>query len=231
MTPTPAKNVLSPGPLLPVVGLVGSVVGLCFPPLLLISLGLGVYSLLRANKDPAWAVRKQIAQMTIAVSAAGLLVTSAVIIPGVKRRQLYLRQLECHAALDVLYQAQARLYAKEKRYTTRPSELDTPTPHGRFILRLAAEGELSEVGQWLEAPAPDATTSKGLDEAVPKLIVREVGVRGDCPACSITMLCAANLDEDSTLDVWTVSSVERTDGSGNKIPGGVAWNELDDVAR
>lgn len=230
-SPPPPSTALTPGPMLPVAGLVLSVVGLCLPPLLLVSLGLGAYAVLRAGRDPAWAGRKQVAQMSVAVSLAGMLVLTAIIVPGLKRRQLYLKQVECQQALNALYGAQSRLYAKEKRYTARLSELDEQVPPGRFILRLAAEGPLAEVGQGLDEAAFAPLTSAAVDDALPQLLRREVGVRGVCPACSVTMLCATDLDADTTLDVWTVSSVERTGADGSKVPGGVAWCESDDGAR
>ena len=55
-------------------------------------------------------------------------------------------------------------------------------------------------------------------------------LRGECPACSVTMLCATQLDSDETPDVWTVSTVERAGSQGEKIAGGIAWCDVDDVA-
>lgn len=217
--------------MLPVVGLVLSVISLCVPGLQVVSFALGLYSFRRAKKDPEWAVRKQISEMTMAVSAAGLLVHLAVILPTLKRRQAYLAKMECHGALSTLHVAQQRFYEKNKRYTTKLSELEGPLPSGRFVLRLAAEGTLEEVGQRVDEMRFPKFSSAAIDEGVPQILRREVGVKGDCPACSVTMLCATNLDEDPTIDVWTVSSIERTAADGSKIAGGIPWCELDDTAK
>ena len=215
--------------MLPVVALILSVVGLCFPPLLLVSGALGLYGYLKAQRDPVWAPRKQITQMTMAVSGAGLLIVVGLLLPNYKIYQVRVKQMECQKTLASLYAAQAHFYAKEKRYTTRLSDLDWQPPRGRDLVRLAAEGPLDEVGQGIDEAKFPSLSTRIVDEKVPKMLRGEVGVRGDCPACSVTMLCATNLDADDQVDVWTVSTIERIGNSGEKIPGGIPWCELDDV--
>ena len=208
-----------------------SLVGLCFPPLLLFTGALGAYGFWKSTRDPTWAARKQITQMTMAVSGAGLLIFVGLALPNFKRYQLRVKQVECKETLVSLHAAQTRLYAAEKRYTTRLSELDWKPPRGRAIIRLAAEGALEEVGQAVDEGRFPSLSSKAIDEAVPKLVRGEVGVRGDCPACSVTMLCATELDGDAQPDVWTISTVERVGSRGEKIPGGISWCEVDDVTQ
>jgi hypothetical protein len=221
------KSTISPGPMLPVVGLVLSVVGLCLPPLLLVAFGIGLYSLFRSRTDPAWLPRKQIAQMTMAVSAAGTLVLVGLLLPNIKRAQFRIAQMECQKRLGAIYAAEQAFYAREKRYTTKVSELGIDVPKGRGILRFSAEGPLDLGVDETQFPKLD---SAAIDDGVPKLMRGEVGIKGECPACSITVLCATNLDADPTVDVWTVSSIERTGSSGEKMPGGIPWCEVDDLA-
>ncbi len=230
MTPSPPPP-LSYGPLLPVVVLILSVVGLCFPPLLLITGALGAFGFWKSSRDPVWAPRKQVTQMTMAVSGAGLLIFVGLALPNFKRYQLRVKQLECKETLVSLHSAQARLYAAEKRYTTHLSELDWKPPRGRSIIRLAAEGSLDEVGLGVDETRFPSVSSKAIDDAVPKLVRGEVGVRGDCPACSVTMLCASQLDGDDAADVWSISTVERLGNRGEKISGGISWCEVDDVTQ
>ena len=217
--------------MLPVVAMILSVVGLCVPPLLVITGLLGVYCYFKAVRDPAWAPRKQIAQMTMAVSGAGLLIFVGLLLPNFKRYQLRVKQMECQKTLALLHGAQSRFYEKQKRYTTKLSELDWQPPRGRDILRLSPEGPLEEVGQTIDEVKFPSLHSKAIDDKVPKVLRGEVGVRGDCPACSITMLCATELDGDDEVDVWTVSTIERIGSRGEKIPGGIPWCELDDVGQ
>lgn len=66
---------------------------------------------------------------------------------------------------------------------------------------------------------------------MPKLVRYSTGLQGVCPACSVTMLCATELDGDDQPDVWTVSTIERAGNRGEKIAGGIAWCEVDDVTQ
>ena len=107
-----------------------------------------------------------------------------------------------------------------------------------------AHGHLSREGggQRPRQPHPDAPVGQGFDEvehpslhtdavdaAIPKVVRNVVGLSGQCPACSIVMLCASELDGDATAEVWTVSTLERLGGNGEKIVGGMPWLESDDV--
>jgi hypothetical protein len=42
---------------------------------------------------------------------------------------------------------------------------------------------------------------------------------------------AANLDDDATVDCWSIATVARVAADGTRIPEGVPHNEVDDVAR
>jgi type IV pilus assembly protein PilA len=52
-----------------------------------------------------------------------------------------------------------------------------------------------------------------------------IGVQGS----DFTAACIGNIDNDPTLDVWTISSAERTDASGGTVPPGTPLNEVNDV--
>ena len=209
MTPSPAPQPPQ-GPTLPVVAMILSLVGLCFPPLLLVTGALGFYCYWRGRTDPHWALRKQICQMTMAVSGAGLVIFVAVAIPSFKKGQLRLKQLECKETLTSLYAAQQRLYENEKRYTTKLEELDS-------------RPELKNVTVYLTNEQPIS--------GVPALVQSATGVHGECPACSVTMLCTRQIDNDDLQDTWSISTIERLGDRGEKIPGGLAWCEVDDVTQ
>ena len=235
MSDQPARE---EGPMLPVVAMVLSVAGLCVPPMLLITLGLGLYGYLRGRRDAKWALRKQVTQMTMAVSGAGIIIFLGLGLPNFKRYQMRTRQLECRETLSELHAAQQKFYAREKRYTTKLSELLPAPQRGEVLLRLAPEGALwtgglptaEQVGQGFDEAKYPQLSTRAVDEALPKLVVHELGIKGDCPACSVTMLCATNLDGDAMVDVWTVSTIERLGDRGEHIAGGLPWNEIDDVS-
>lgn len=211
---------ISHGPLLPVVGLILSVVGLPVIPLLPVALVICIYSAIRARRDPKWAMRKQLADMTIAVSAAGALVIAGVMLPGFKRRQQYMAQLECKTVLSRAYEAERSFYEVNKRYSVRVKELGVGAPKGP-LLRLAREGDDAAAGG---NPAI-------IEAQTPQLIAQEIGLHGECPACSITLMCLNEIDGDPMPDVWTVSTIERIGSDGSRIAGGVPWNEVDDATR
>jgi hypothetical protein len=211
---------ISQGPMLPVVGLVLCVVGLPIIPLLPVALIIGVYSAIRARRDPAWAMRKQIADLTIAVSAAGALIITGMAIPSYKRQRLRMAQLECRTVLSNAYEAERTFYEKNKRYAVSVTELGVTAPVDQR-LRLAPTGD----------DAARGGTAAIVEANVPQLIAQDVGLHGACPACSITMLCLNDVDGDPMPDVWTVSTIERIGTDGAKIPGGVPWNEVDDLTR
>jgi hypothetical protein len=63
---------------------------------------------------------------------------------------------------------------------------------------------------------------------LPSEIARMVGVSGQCPECNMTMVCAANFDSDSTLDIWSISTADRTIGT-EVISAGEVFHHVDDV--
>jgi hypothetical protein len=215
-------------PLLPLAALIMSVLGLCFPPLLLISGALGVYLWLRSGKVDQWAARKQMTWATLAISGAGLVIFLGMGLPKFKRYQLRAQQMECREVLVKLVEAQQGLYAKEKRYTEQLAELGLSLQPGMGVVRLAGRGEVS-LG--VDATRSTKATTAEVDQRIPHLVRAELGIHGDCPACSVTMLCAAQVDDDPTLDIWTVSTIGRTGNAGEYIAGGIPWNETDDVAQ
>lgn len=75
-------------------------------------------------------------------------------------------------------------------------------------------------------------TSVSLRAKLPPFIEAEVGVRGDCDAgtCGFTAACIANLDDDETPDVWTVSTEPTVDLNGETIPPGVPAHRVSDRA-
>jgi hypothetical protein len=60
-------------------------------------------------------------------------------------------------------------------------------------------------------------------------VAQQTGMLGECPECDITMACAGNLDGDDTLDVWTISTGERTLPNDTIIPPGEVFHHVDDV--
>ncbi len=70
-------------------------------------------------------------------------------------------------------------------------------------------------------------------ETLPPQVASLAGFRGSqCPQgadCSITLLCAGNIDRDDTLDVWSISTVERTGPDGERYMPGEPVHHVNDV--
>ncbi|MFO0599632.1 MAG: hypothetical protein U0228_30275 [Myxococcaceae bacterium] len=198
---------------LPLIALVLSVVGLCFPPLLLVSFTLGLIVFTR--KDPRFEKRKQFGQMAMLVSGVGALIFVAMVLPNYKRFTYRRQQDRCRVALTDVVTAERAFYEANKRYAVTMRDLP-PT--------LAPPPLLIIVG-----PGADGKSGPALEPDMLKILLDQAGLHGDCPACSFTALCAQQLDGDPTIDTWSVSSIERLGANGEKIAGGLPWNETDDV--
>lgn len=65
---------------------------------------------------------------------------------------------------------------------------------------------------------------------VPPEVLASAGVEGTCPACELTIVAAGNLDEDTTIDVWSISTKARTI-NGDEVPADVPFNHVNDRER
>ena len=71
--------------------------------------------------------------------------------------------------------------------------------------------------------------NEAIEKGVPQEIWADSGVEGECPkACSITIVAAGNIDNDGTIDVWTVSTKDRVIG-GVSVPAGMPHNDVNDL--
>ncbi len=75
---------------------------------------------------------------------------------------------------------------------------------------------------------PAAVTSAYV-AAIPPALLAEAGVHGTCPdACWVTVIAVGNVDKDADLDVWSISTRDRTYG-GVPVPAGQPFNHHDDL--
>jgi type IV pilus assembly protein PilA len=222
------------------VALVLAVGSLCFPPLLVAALVLAVVSLARGNQ-PAFAARRGLAVAALVVSAVAVPlwgVVAAVAIPAFVRAQARARQLDCTAQLQLALEAERRFFADHGRYSVHPAEVGFGAEaNTRSLLRFDNIGPLATAGQLPPADAvgfaPRAdrtsTTVEALDEGLGIEVRQHLGIHGACPDCSIGLACAGNLDLDPALDVWSISSAERSAPGGPTVPAGAPFQHLDDL--
>ncbi|QRO01548.1 hypothetical protein JRI60_22260 [Archangium violaceum] len=158
---------------------------------------------------------------------------------------------EAKANLKALYTSQ-RAYLQEKdRYGQRLHEIGfLPERGNRFAYFLLSSGPIelrdatvetrvndavivwSDRYRFKNAPAPTGFAGTGCplipgkDEAGRPL---GVGVWGTPPHEAFIAVAAGNLDNDATLECWSIASVPRVDAYGNVIPEGQPYLEQDDL--
>jgi type II secretory pathway pseudopilin PulG len=100
-------------------------------------------------------------------------------------------------------------------------------PHGDMLIQGAPDGGAhSSVGADLKK---DLLVGNAMLEAgVPSALLGSTGIKGTCPDCNITIVAAGNIDSDPTVDVWSISTEDRTIG-GEKVPAGTPHCHVNDV--
>jgi hypothetical protein len=228
MTPAPVPPPSTKPAALPLVALILGVLGFCIPPLFLVAIVLAIVSLAK-GQDPAYAARKVMAIIVIVMGVAYVPVVgilAAIAIPNFIKFQAKSKQSECKTSLRMAYSAQKATHAEKDVYLTDPAAIGFSVLQNRYLYRLDADGALESVGL---APARSPETPVGaLEAAIPASLRAELGVRGECPECEVTMACAGNIDNDDTIDVWSVSTADRTI-DGEQVPAGTPFNHVDDT--
>lgn len=149
------------------------------------------------------------------------------------------KQNECVRNLKGWFTAQKAFWQEHERYTVFVQELGFSPERGNRYAYFSGPGpvERRSLGRE-EATLRD--TGFGVDtqkfeggalsfDQLPERVRREVGISGQCPQCDITLACLGQLDTDPTLDVWTVSTRDRT-LEGEFVSAGQPYNEVRDEA-
>ncbi len=229
MTPNPPAARTSSS--LPVVGLVCSVLGFCVPPLLPVGIVLGVIALVQAKGS------KTLAALAVALPVAAIPVfgiLAAIAIPNFIKFQARAKQGEVKTNLHAAFVAEKAFYEESKTFSLHPEQIGfAPERGNRYLYVFAMKGT---VAPNTGAPSKDAmgvgidtqkfpTMSNELSlNTIPREVADKVGVSGQCPECEVTIVAAGNIDNDPTMDVWTVSSADRPGTAA-----GVPFNEVNDL--
>ncbi len=231
MNPVPQPPSPSQRPAaLPLVALILGLVGLCVPPLFLVAIVLAIVSLVKGS-EPAYAARKTLAIITLVlgvlyVPMVGVL--AAIAIPNFLRFQARAKQVECKTQLRAAYVAEKTWFAEHDGYLSDPGQLGlVAEPNARALVRFG-QGNLGSQSL-LPGAAQGRTPAPVLDHGIPADLRSTLGLTGTCPDCNVTIACVHNLDDDDTLDVWSISTAERTDPTGLTIEPGTPYNHVDDV--
>lgn len=139
-------------------------------------------------------------------------IVAAVAIPNYLRYVGKAKQSEAKVNIKSLYAAQQAQFAESAAYATNANELGL-IPGTRFTCFVSPGSSIS----------PGATSAVKFEQ-LQLGDDNQPGVVGECPECEFTAVCAGNIDDDDTLDVWSISSVDRTCGKA-----GVPCNDVNDL--
>lgn len=156
------------------------------------------------------------------------------------------KESECRTNLKAIYVGQRSLRDERGMYARTFAGFGFQPEYGNRYLYLldrswrVAERQDADVPMAFDSDAtaigPDprrtTETSVSLRAKLPVSVEGELGVRGDCDAgtCGFTAACIANLDDDETPDVWTISTEPTVDLDGETIPPGVPAHRVSDRA-
>ncbi|RKH12458.1 pilin [Corallococcus sp. CA053C] len=213
----PKKSVL------PGVALGFSIASLCLICLWPVGLVLSIIAMVKTGKPGQQGRGLAIAALIISVGSiffSGIM--AAIAIPNFIRFQARAKQAECKVNLKSIYISAKGQLAEEQPLGSLTDLGFAPEPGNRYAYVLSLPDSFVPVSE--RFTAVDATEIQAaLDNAgvAP-------GVQGECPECILTAACVGNVDNDDTLDVWSISTAERTDAEGKAIAPGEVFNHVND---
>ena len=203
-------------------------------------------------QGPQGAPKKSTATIIIVVVIVGGLAAlccigtlAAIAIPNFIRFQARSKQSEVKTNLKAAYFAEKSYFGEKEQYSDDFKEIGFAPERGNRYLYLASDLFVySKAGGGTLIPggasgphsiiAADTRVAPGASApayiaGIPPALLAEAGVHGNCPdACSVTLIGVGNVDNDSTLDVWSVSSEARTIG-GESVPAGQPYMHVNDI--
>lgn len=164
---------------------------------------------------------------------------AAIAVPNFLKFNVRAKQGEVKMNLKAAYTAQKAWFAEKDTYSESVEEVGfLPEPHNRYRYFLAVSGDPlvpgAPDGGFHPGIAADLRVGPSPDNAallagIPPPLLAEAGLHGKCPdACHITILAAGNIDGDSTIDVWSVSTKDRSI-DGVTVPAGKPHMHTDDT--
>lgn len=239
----PAAQQRTPG--IAIAALIFGIVGVCLPcPFGLVGLILGIVALSKIGSDPSLG-GKPLAIIAIAAPLLGVVVAgmmAAIAIPNYLKFEARSKQSECKSNLKAAFTAERSYFAEKDTFSPRMEEVGFMPERGNRYAYFFGRGPVQDRSSSQAQAEPEAvaiaadthrykdTRSPRFDD-IPKALAGGVqpGIEGDCPECTFTAVCVGNIDNDGTLDVWSVSTEEREGPGGVTIAPGEPYNDVSDV--
>jgi type IV pilus assembly protein PilA len=166
-------------------------------------------------------------------------VITAIAVPNFIKFQARSKQAECKVNLKAWYTTEYAYFADQNTYNLTASKIGfLPERGNRYAYfsgpgpvedRSSAQAENSEQAENFGSDTARHPGKAITFEQLPPEVASRVGISGECPECEITLACAGQIDKDGTLDVWTISSADRTLADGTTLHKGTPYNEVNDV--
>lgn len=158
---------------------------------------------------------------------------AAIAIPNFIKFQSRAKQSEAKMNLKAAFTAEKVFFVENNKYSESPMEIGfSPEMGNRYLYAFSTEGDLAPSGRIEKQHTgvlADTTrlpvNNDALEKGVPQEIWDECGIEGN----EITIVAAGNIDNDDTVDVWTVSSKDRT-VNGQRVPAGTPFNNVNDTS-
>jgi type IV pilus assembly protein PilA len=229
-----------------IAALVFGILGICLPcPLGLVGIILGIVALNRIGSTPGLGGRGLAIAGIVVPIAAGVVsigIYAAIGIPNFIKFQARAKQAECKSNLKAVFTAEKSNFQQKDAYSTSLEEIGFDPERGnRYAYFLFDVGQMQDRSSATPGSGEGITgvqvdTFRHKDERpiaysdVPPLAGNvKPGVHGQCPNCSFVAVCAGNIDSDPELDVWSISTEDRTGPNGEPIPAGSPFNDVNDV--
>ncbi|MBN9686213.1 MULTISPECIES: pilin [unclassified Corallococcus] len=210
---------------LPGVALGFAIAGMCIYCLWPVGLVLAILAMLKTGK-PEHAGRRGLATAALVVAGLGPFIIGiqfALAIPNFIKFQARTKQAECKMNLKAVFTAARVSLVDDEPLVSLDAMGIEAGPRNRYAYVLRMPEEIIPVGSAFPALAPEA-----IEAALAQAGVKP-GVEGTCPDCIVTAACVGNVDDDDTLDVWSISTVNRTAANGETIEMGTPYNHVNDV--
>jgi type IV pilus assembly protein PilA len=141
---------------------------------------------------------------------------------------------ECRANLRTALSLELSYRENTGAFTPHPAFIGfSPSAGNRYLYWFAATGPISRRDG---KPSPSAQESVGIGpdfsrgeilESVLKRIPSDILKLVHAEAETMVIGCAGNIDADDTLDIWTISSEDRS-FNGQSVSRGTAFRHVDD---
>jgi type IV pilus assembly protein PilA len=152
------------------------------------------------------------------------------------------RASEAKSNLKAAFVAEKSYFVEKDVYSETVEKMGfAPERRNRYLYLVSTTGDLlvqgaPDGGEHAGVFADEVGTSPKPDNrlilsSIPSTLLGEVGVKCEADGgCDVTVVAAGNIDSDATIDVWSISTKERSI-AGETVTPGMPFNHVNDVEK